>query len=235
MVADLVDKLDNVAQELLGDALAGGVDAELHLGGRDQHRRGKHRHADGLAKATRRADEHLLCEVVPAVAHEHVLVVSRKSPGFFGLPEDPCASLLENIITLSASSDTHRCRRQTHQKVFVEKALMKAAVPAALVEALEHVAAVLHALEGRPPASERAQLALRCQARLQAEDSGGSRAAGRRCPTFGREDGFQAWEDVGARPGGGVHGWQSRFIYTHAACAAVIDSVAAWVIGAGRS
>lgn len=94
MVADLVDKLDDVAQELLRDALARGVDAELHLGGRDQHRRGKHRHADGLAEATRRADEHLLREMVPAVAHEHLLVVPREPPGFFGFPEDPRTRLL---------------------------------------------------------------------------------------------------------------------------------------------
>lgn len=95
--ANLEHELADVAEQLLRDALARAVDGDLDARGRVQHRRGKHGDGDGLAEAPRRADEHLLREVVPAVAHEDGLVVARKGAGRLELPEDARAGLLCSV------------------------------------------------------------------------------------------------------------------------------------------
>jgi len=128
LLADLVEKLDDAAQQLLRDALAGAVDAQLHRRRRVEHGRGKHRHADRLAEAPRRADEHLLREVVPRVLLQHLLVRARKAAERLHLPEGARARL---------------------QKVLVEEALVEAAVPARGVEKRQRIPALAHAHDGR--------------------------------------------------------------------------------------
>jgi len=126
--ADLVEELDDAAQQLLRDALARAVDAELDRRRAVEHGRGEHRHADRLAEAPRRADEHLLREVLPRVLLQHLLVAAREAAGRLHLPEGARARL---------------------EEVFVELALVEAAVPARRVEEGERVAALAHAHHGR--------------------------------------------------------------------------------------
>lgn len=94
LVANNVEKLDNVAQQLLGNALARGVDAELHRRRSKQNGRRKHTHTNRLAKAPRRRNQHLRCQVLPAVELQHLLVVPRKLARWLRLPERPRARLL---------------------------------------------------------------------------------------------------------------------------------------------
>ena len=47
---DQTQKLRHVPHELLADALARAVDAQLQAGGREEHGRSEHRDADGLAE-----------------------------------------------------------------------------------------------------------------------------------------------------------------------------------------
>ena len=94
LVANNMEKLDNVAQQLLGDALARGVDAQLHPGRCKQNSRRKHTHTNRLAKAPRRRNQHLRCEMLPAVQLQNFLMVPRKLARWLRLPERPRACLL---------------------------------------------------------------------------------------------------------------------------------------------
>ena len=98
--ADLEHELADVAEELLGNALARTVDGNFDAGGGVEHRSRKHRDGDGLAETPRRADEYFLGEVVPAVAHEDGLVVAREAAGGLQLPEDARAGFLGVYIRL---------------------------------------------------------------------------------------------------------------------------------------
>ena len=94
LLDDFHEKLLDVAQQLLRDALARGIDAELDAGGGENHGGCEHTHADRLAEAPRRADEHLLREVVPPVVEEDLAVVARKLAFGGRLPEDARAGFL---------------------------------------------------------------------------------------------------------------------------------------------
>ena len=94
LLADLVEELDAGPQQLLRDALARAVDADLDARRRPHHRRREHRHRDRLPEAPRRADQHLLREVLPAVALQHLVVVARKLPSGLVLPEAARARFL---------------------------------------------------------------------------------------------------------------------------------------------
>ena len=94
LLDDLHEKLLDVAEQLLRDALARGIDAELDAGGGENHGGCEHAHADRLAEAPRRADEHLLREVVPPVVEEDLAVVARKLAFGCRLPEDARAGFL---------------------------------------------------------------------------------------------------------------------------------------------
>ena len=98
--ADLEHELADVAEELLGNALAGTVDGNFDAGGGVEHRSRKHGDGDGLAETPRRADEYFLGEVVPAVAHEDGLMVAREAAGGLQLPEDARAGFLGVYIRL---------------------------------------------------------------------------------------------------------------------------------------
>ena len=124
--ADEVEELDDVAQQLLRDALARGVDADLDARRAVQHRRGEHAHADGLAEAARRADEHLLLQVAPVIPPQDLALLAGELAGRLALPEDA---------------------RARADEVVVEQALVVTAAPAVLVEQRERVAAGLHARE----------------------------------------------------------------------------------------
>ena len=91
---DLHEELLHVAQQLLRDALARRVDAQLDAGRGVEHRGREHAHADRLAEAPRRADEHLLREVVPPVVQQNLAVVARELALWRRLPEDARACLL---------------------------------------------------------------------------------------------------------------------------------------------
>ena len=54
----------------------------------------KHTHTNHLAKAPRRRNQHLGCQVLPAVELQHLLVVPRELACWLRLPERPCARLL---------------------------------------------------------------------------------------------------------------------------------------------
>ena len=127
-LADGVEKLLHVAQQLLRNALARRVDADFYVRRREEHRRGKHAHADGLAEATRRAHEHFLRYVRPVVALQDLKVLPRERAGRLELPENARARL---------------------EEVVVEQALVVAALPAAVVELRESIATALHAREAR--------------------------------------------------------------------------------------
>jgi len=146
LFADLVEELDDAAQQLLRDALACAVDAELDGRGAVEHGGGEHRHADGLAEAPGRADEHLLRKVLPRVLDEHRLVHLGKAARRLHLPEGARASL---------------------EEVLVELALVEAAVPARGVEERERVAALLHALHWGLDLSRALEPARLAQTRLQ--------------------------------------------------------------------
>jgi hypothetical protein len=60
VLAEQIEKLDNVPQEFLGDALARGIDADFDAGRAVQHRSRKHADADRFPETARRADEDLL-------------------------------------------------------------------------------------------------------------------------------------------------------------------------------
>ena len=136
----------DAAQQLLRDALARAVDAELDRRRAVEHGRGEHRHADGLAEAPGRADEHLLRKVLPRVLDEHRLVHLGKAARRLHLPEGARASL---------------------EEVLVELALVEAAVPARGVEERERVAALLHALHWGLDLSRALEPARLAQTRLQ--------------------------------------------------------------------
>jgi len=142
VVADDAEELLHVPQQLLRDALARRVDADLDVRRRVQHRRRKHAHADGLAEAARRAHEHLLRYVRPVVALQNLQVLPRERAGRLELPEDARARL---------------------QEVVVEQPLVVAPLPPAFVELRQRVAAALHA---REPGLVLARLLLRLHAGL---------------------------------------------------------------------
>ena len=124
-VRDHERELLHVAQDLLADALARAVDADLDAGTREQHCRAEHGDADGLAEAARRRDQDLLRDVVPAVHAQHLLVVSGKLAWGLQLPEAARACL---------------------QEVVVEQPLVVAPIPPEFVQLSEVSAAELHVL-----------------------------------------------------------------------------------------
>ena len=126
LLANLVEELDDATQQLLRDALAGAVDAELDRRRAVEHGRGEHGHADGLAEATRRADEHLLRQMVPRVLLQHLLVSTCKAAERLHLPKGA---------------------RARFQKVLVEEALMEAPIPACRIEERQGIPALSHAHE----------------------------------------------------------------------------------------
>lgn len=77
---DEVQELVDVAQQLVGDALARGVDGALEPRNGEDHGGREHADADGLAEAPGRGDEDLLVQGVPAVELQDPLVVPGKGP-----------------------------------------------------------------------------------------------------------------------------------------------------------
>ena len=127
LLADLVEELDDAAEQLLRDALACAVDAEFDSRCGVEHRRCEHGDADGFAKAPRSADEHLLREVFPRVLLQHLLVHFGKRTGGLHLPE--------------------RARTRL-EEVLVELTLVEAAVPASGVEQRQRVPTLTHTMHG---------------------------------------------------------------------------------------
>eukprot|EP00960_Hanusia_phi_P013557 397400-Hanusia_phi.AAC.1 len=126
LAEDHVEELLHVQQELLRDALARGVDGDLHVGrGKDQGG-GEHGHADRLAEPPRGGDKDLLRQMVPAVELEDLLVVPAKLPLRLDLPEDPARRLQERVV---------------------EELLVVGAAPAPPVQRGQGVPAQLHPLE----------------------------------------------------------------------------------------
>lgn len=113
LVAHDPEELEHVAQQLLRNALARRVDADLHRRRGKQHRRREHRHADRLPEPARRADQHLLRQVLPRVDAQHRLVVPLERPGGLCFPENPRACFLpvylrkfEESVRMSARGTT---------------------------------------------------------------------------------------------------------------------------------
>ena len=127
LLANLVEELDDAAEQFLRDALARAVDAELDGRSGVEHRRCKHRDADGFSKAPRSADEHLLRKMFPRVLLENLLVHLCEAADGLHLPERSGACL---------------------EEILVELALVKAAVPARSVQQCKCVATLAHALHG---------------------------------------------------------------------------------------
>ena len=94
MVDNYIKEFDNIAQEFLRDALARRIDRQLDTRGRKQNPSRKHRHTDGLSKASGGADQHLLRQMLPAVDLQYLLMIPRKLARFFGFPESARAGFL---------------------------------------------------------------------------------------------------------------------------------------------
>eukprot|EP00960_Hanusia_phi_P053702 762433-Hanusia_phi.AAC.4 len=88
LVEDDVEELLDVEQQLLADALAGRVDRHLDAGSGKDQSRGEHADGDGLAEPARRAHQYLLCQMVPPVDTQHLLVITTELPQRLSLPED---------------------------------------------------------------------------------------------------------------------------------------------------
>ena len=123
-----LEELDDVAQQLLRDALARRVDADLDAGGAVQHGRAEHADADRLAEPAGRADQHLLLYVAPVIPPQNLALLARKLAGGLPLPENA---------------------RARPDEVVVEQPLVVAPLPAVVVQETEGVATALHATEPR--------------------------------------------------------------------------------------
>jgi hypothetical protein len=88
-----VQKPDDVAKQLLGDALARAVDGELEVGARKHHGRGEHGDGNGFAKAPWCADQYLLWRRVPRVELKEPVVIFCKGAGAVTLKKDASAAL----------------------------------------------------------------------------------------------------------------------------------------------
>jgi len=70
VLAYQLEKLDDVAQKLLRDALARRVDADFDAGRAVEHGRAEHADADRFPEAAWRADQNFLLDVAPVVSSQ---------------------------------------------------------------------------------------------------------------------------------------------------------------------
>ena len=93
-----IEELAHVSEELLGDALARGVDAEFHLCRAVDHRGSEHGDGYGLAEAARCGYQDLLAEIVPGVEFQEHLVRARECPRGVGFEEYPATRPNEVVV-----------------------------------------------------------------------------------------------------------------------------------------
>ena len=116
----------HIPQQLLADALACAVNAELDARRAEQDRRCEEAHGYGLAEAARGRDEDLLRQVLPPVDLEQPLVVALEDAGRLRLVEDA---------------------RARPNELLVELPLVVAAVPSLAVQCLQRAPAFLDPVE----------------------------------------------------------------------------------------
>ena len=117
-----IQKPFHIPQQLLTDALARAVDAELDARRAEEDGRREEAHGDGLAEAARGRDEDLLRQVLPPVDLEQPLVVALEDAWWFRLVE---------------------YARARPDELLVELPLVVAAIPALAVQRLQRAPAFL--------------------------------------------------------------------------------------------
>ena len=107
LICDHHRKFHDVSQDLLRNALAGGVNADLDGGTAEEQGRAEHAHAYCFPEAPRGAYQNLLRDAVPVVLGEELCMHSRERSRLLHLEEGPRGRSNEVLCTPASAPRRH--------------------------------------------------------------------------------------------------------------------------------